>query len=593
MDGRSGEGRSGRRARPVTNAEASLRLEEYADLLEITGESVHRINAYRRAAAAVREAIRPLAELRSESALRTLSGVGAAIEAKLIEMVDTGSFSQYEALREQIPPSLAGLLDVPDIGPKTAMRLYTELGITDVDALAEAARAGRLRALAGFGERSEERILTGIAQLNQRSERLSLGEALPLAERLLASLRAATPAIERADLGGSLRRMQETIGDIDLLCASTEPATVLDALIDLPEVARVLWRGDTKASIVTGTGVQVDLMVLPPPAYGTLLQHFTGNKEHNIHLRRLAEERGWSLSEYGIARGGGPPEPLAEERAVYTMLGLEWMPPELRADRGEIEAAAAHRLPVLVEVGDLRGDLHAHSTWSDGGASIEAMALAARERGYAYLAITDHSKSLAVANGLDAARLRRQREEIEAARRRVDGIHLLHGVELEIKADGTLDLDDETLAWLDIVVASLHVSLRQPQRVITDRLLRAIRHPYVDIIAHPTGRIINRRPGADLDMEEVIAAAAETGTVLEVNADPARLDLADYHVRATLEAGVTISIDCDAHHPSAFGLARFGVAQARRGWATKQHVLNTLPFEELRGRLKRHARSHH
>ncbi len=572
----------------MTNDEAAQRLDEYADLLELTGESVHRVNAYRRAATSVREAVRPLAELRAAGGLRSLPGVGQAIEGKLIELVDTGSFHQYDELREQIPPSLVGLLDEPDIGPKTAMRLYKELGIADVNGLEVAARAGRLRTLAGFGPRSEERILAGIEQINQRSERLSLGEALPLAERLLTSLRRATDAVERADLGGSLRRMQETIGDIDLLCASRQPAQVLDAFVGLPEVARVLWRGDTKASIVTRAGVQIDLMVLPPPAYGSLLQHFTGDKQHNIHLRRLAEERGWSLSEYGFSRGGGAPEPLADEREVYAALGLDWMPPELRTDRGEIEAAAAHRLPELVELNDLRGDLHAHSTWSDGGASIEEMARAAREHGYEYLAITDHSQSLAVANGLNAARLRRQRREIEEARQRVEGIRLLHGVELEIKADGSLDLDDETLAWLDIVVASLHVSLRQPQRVVTDRLLRAIRHPHVDIIGHPTGRIINRRPGADLDMEEIIAAAAETGTVLEVNADPARLDLADYHVRAAIGAGVTISIHCDAHHPSAFGLARYGVAQARRGWATRRDVLNTLPFDELQQRLKRH-----
>jgi DNA polymerase (family 10) len=330
-------------------------------------------------------------------------------------------------------------------------------------------------------------------------------------------------------------------------------------------------------------------MVLPPNAYGSLLHHFTGDKQHSIHLRTIAEERGWKLSEYGLTRDGAT-QPFAEETEVFAAFGMDWMPPEMRQDRGELEAALAHRLPILVEEADLRGELHSHSTWSDGGASIETMALAARERGCDYLAITDHSQSLAVANGLNAKRLRQQREEIEAVQKRVEGIRLLHGCEVEIRADGALDLDDETLAWLDLVIASLHVSLRQPRPVVTERLLRAIRHPHVDIIAHPTGRIINRRAGADLAMDEVIEAAAATGTILEVNADPARLDLADNHIRAAKEAGVLLSIDTDAHSPAGLAVRRYGVAQARRGWATKGDIANTLPWSELGQRLKRGRR---
>jgi DNA polymerase (family 10) len=570
----------------MTNEQAARLLEEYADLLELRGESIHRLNAYRRGAASVRQSVRSLSELKAEGKLRSLPGVGEAIESKLAEIVDTGSFHQYDELREQMPPSLITLLDVPEIGARTAMRIYQELGVADLDGLEQAARAGRLRSLPGFGERSERRILEGIADLRQRGDRMPLGEALPVAERLLASLQAAAPAVRRADLGGSLRRMQETIGDIDLLCASDEPAAVMDAFAGLPEVARVLWRGDRKCSIVTLAGVQVDLMVLPPEAYGSLLHHFTGDKQHNIHLRTIAEAHGWKLSEYGLTRDGAT-EPFDDERGVFAAFGLDWIPPELRQDRGELEAAAAHRLPTLVEQRQLRGDLHSHSTWSDGGASIEAMALAAREFGYEYLAVTDHSHGLAVANGLNAARLKQQRAEIEAARERVDGIELLHGCEVEIRADGSLDLDDETLAWLDLVVASLHVSLRQPRRVVTDRLLGAIRHPHVDIIAHPTGRIINRRAGADLAMEEVLTAAAQAGTILEINADPARLDLADHHIRAAIDAGVTLSIDSDAHSPAGFACARYGVAQARRGWAAADAIVNTLPLADLRRRLKR------
>jgi DNA polymerase (family 10) len=574
----------------MTNDEAAALLEEYADLLELQGESVHRRNAYRRAAASVRESVASLAELKAQGRLRSLPGVGEAIAAKLAEIVDTGSFHQYDELREQIPPSLVTLLSVPGIGARTAMRLYQELGIADLDALEAAARAGRLRGLPGFGPRSEQRILDGIAQLRQRSARLPLGEALPLAERLLAALRQAAPAIERADLGGSLRRMQETVGDIDLLCASAAPDAVIAAFAGLPEVARVLWRGDTKCSVLTRGGVQVDLMVLPPAAYGSLLHHFTGSKEHNIHLRAIAEARGWKLSEYGLTRDGAT-ETFADEREVFAAFGLDWIPPELRQDCGELEAAAAHRLPALVELGDLRGELHSHSTWSDGGATIEAMALAARARGYEYLAITDHSHGLAIAHGLTAERLRQQRAELAAVQARVEGIRLLHGCEVEIRADGTLDLDDETLAWLDLVIAALHVSLRQPRPAITERLLRAIRHPLVDIIAHPTGRIIGRRPGADLAMDEVLAAAAATGTILEVSADPARLDLADHHIRAAVQAGVLLSIDTDAHSPAGFACARYGVAQARRGWATAAGIVNTLPWPELRRRLKRARRS--
>ena len=570
----------------MTNDHAARLLEEYADLLELRGESIHRLNAYRRGAVSVRESVRSLADLKAEGKLRSLAGVGDAMKSKLAEIVDTGSFHQYDELREQMPPSLVNLLEVPEIGARTAMRLYQELGVADLTGLEQAARAGRLRSLPGFGERSEQRILDGIAQLRQRGTRMPLGEALPAAERLLASLQAATPAIQRADLGGSLRRMQETIGDIDLLCASDEPVVVMDAFAGLPEVGRVLWRGDRKCSIVTLAGVQVDLMVLPPEAYGSLLHHFTGDKQHNIHLRTIAEARGWKLSEYGLTRDGAI-EPFADEQEVFEAFGLDWIPPEMRQDRGEIEAAAAHGLPMLVEQRQLRGDLHSHSTWSDGGASIKSMALAARELGYEYLAVTDHSHGLAIANGLNADRLKQQRAEIEAARKRVEGIELLHGCEVEIRADGSLDLDDETLAWLDLVIASLHVSLRQPRRVVTDRLLRALRHPNVDIIAHPTGRIINRRSGADLDMEEVLTNAAETGTILEINADPARLDLADHHIRAAIDAGVSLSIDSDAHSPTGFACARFGVAQARRGWATADFVVNTLPLADLRRRLKR------
>ena len=570
----------------MTNDDAAAMLDAYADLLEIQGETIHRVNAYRRAATGLRETVRPLAELHAEGALRTIPGVGATIAEKLAEIAERGSFRQHDELREQIPPSLVSLLDVPHIGPRTAMRLFRELGINDISALEQAARAGKISQLSGMGKRAEERILQGIAELSQRSERMRLGEALPVAEQLLAQLRRGCAAIERADLGGSLRRMQETIGDIDLLCASEAPALVLDCFTTLPAVARVLWRGDVKASIVTRAGVQVDLMVLPLATYGALLHHFTGDKEHNIQLRTLAEERGWSLSEHGLTRDGET-RPFTDEHALFAAFGMQWIPPELRTARGELAAAAEHRLPRLIEVADLRGDLHSHSTWSDGGADIETMARAALGRGYEYLAITDHSRGLGVANGLTVERLKRQRDEIEAVQRRVEGIRLLHGIELEIRADGALDLPDETLAWLDIVVASLHVSLRQPREQVTARLLAAIRHPAVDIIGHPTGRIINRRPGADLDMEEIIAAAAETGTTLEINADPARLDMADYQARAAIEAGVMLSIDADDHHPDSFALARYGVAQARRGWATAGDVLNTRALPDLLARLKR------
>jgi DNA polymerase (family X) len=570
----------------MTNEEAAHLLEEYADLNDLVGVSAFRVNAYRRAAASIRAETRPLAELRAAGDLRRLPGVGPAIEAKLVELVDTGSFHQYDELREQFPPGLTDLLEVPGIGVKTAMRLFRERGIADLAGLEAAARAGQLREVAGFGERSEQRVLEGIALLRQRGQRLALGTALPLAEGLLAALRRACPAIVRADLGGSLRRMQETIGDIDLLCACPEPTVALDAFAALPRVERVLWRGDVKCTVVLHGGLQVDLMALPPERYGSLLQHFTGGKAHNVHLRTLALARGISLSEHGLLRGDRL-QLVAEEAEIYAALDMDWMPPELREDQGELAAAAAHRLPRLIAVDDLRGDLHSHTTWSDGAADIETMARAALAAGHAYLAITDHSAGLPIARGLDAARLRQQRAEIDAVQARLPGIRLLQGCEVEIRADGSLDLDDATLADLDLVIASPHVALGQPRAAYTARLLRAIQHPLVDIIGHPNGRIINQRAPAEVDLDAVIAAAAASGTVLEVNADPARLDLSDRHIRAAVAAGVTLGINSDAHHPDGFGVRRHGVAQARRGWATPTDVLNTLPLAEMLARLKR------
>lgn len=566
----------------MTNKELAQLFENIAGLLEIKGEVVYKILAYRRAAETLNEFGQDVRVLWRAGKLRTIPGVGEAIAEKINEVLETGQLSFYEKLKAEIPATLLDILRVPDVGPKRAALFWKKLGITTVTYLEQAARAGRLRELPGLGEKTEARILANLETRKRSLGRMPLGQAWPLAQELLGFLRT-LPHVKTAEAAGSLRRMKATVGDLDLLVASDDASAVMAAFVVHPSVARVLVSGPSKTSVELDNGLQADLRVLPPARFGTLLQYFTGSQAHNVKLRELALKQGLSLSENAFIRQSDGTEILcASEAEVYKTLGLPWIPPEMREDRGELELAQHTRLPRLIEWRDLHSDLHSHSDWSDGQASLRDMALAARNIGLKCLAITDHSHSLAVANGLSPERLRAQRKEIDALQAELGTtFSLLQGAEVEIRADGHLDYDDETLRDLDIVVASLHTALRQDRARITERLIRAIENHHVDIIGHPTGRIVPDREGADLDMEAVFRAAAEHGVALEINANPARLDLEDIYAKRAVELGCLIAINTDAHHPNHFGLAHFGIGMARRAWLTAEHVINAWPVEKL------------
>lgn len=542
----------------MTNAQIAELLRSHADLMEITGESSFRLNAYRKAADAVRGHDLPLAQM---SDLTTIPGVGAGISAAIREMLSTGSYVPLDELQEQIPGSLLAVLDVPGVGAKTAARLYRELGVSSLTDLEEATRSGRLASLKGMGPKAQTRIAEGLAFLQRRTGRTSIGMALPLAERLAERLSALTGG--EVHIVGSVRRMCITVGNIDLLAVGANADAMLNMAASLPDVAETLERSDDTASFDLHQGVKLRVRAVEAERAGTALVVMTGSAGH-------------------LARLGGvdalPDAPTEDE--VYAALGLPWIAPELREDRGEVEAAQNRRLPRLIEVSDLRGDLHLHSTWSDGAATPLEMALAAAERGYAYLAITDHSGGLGIAGGLRPERLAEQRLEIDGLLGE-SPVRLLAGSEVEVHRDGRLDFDDAILAGLDLVVASLHSGLRQSSEEFTERLLATIRNPHTDIIAHPTGRLVERRQGADIDWPPVYAAARETATVLEINSDPMRLDMDDVHARGALEAGCLLSIDSDAHHPSSLSLVRFGIGVARRAWVEPQQVVNTWPLDDL------------
>jgi len=565
------------------NQEVAKIFAAMADILAIQGENYHRIMAYRRAAENVAALGRPLEEVWRAGELETLPGIGETLAAKIDELMRTGRLEAYEKLKAQVPAGVVSMLAVPDVGPKRAALFWKELGITSVEALEQAARDGRLRGLPGMGAKSEEKVLAGIEALKRRSDRILLGVAWPLASAMLNVLRE-VPGVVQAAPAGSLRRMRETIGDLDLLVATEDPAPVMARFRELSQVAEVLLSGPTKTSIRTREGLQADLRVLEPARWGTALQYFTGSQAHNIHLRALALERGLSLSEYALKREDGSEILCATEEEVYAALGLPLVPPELREDRGEIEAALEGRLPDLIELGDLRGDLQFHTTWSDGRHSLLEMAQAAQARGLEYALVTDHSRSLGITGGLTVERLREQRAEVAEVNRRLGGkFRLLAGIEVEVRADGALDFPDEVLAEPDLVVAAVHSGLRQSREQFTARMRGAIHNPHVDVVAHPTGRLIGEREGADLDMEAVFRAAAETGTALEVNAHPSRLDLGDAHVRRAVELGVKLAINSDAHDASGFEVLPFGVATARRGWAQPADVINTRSVEQVLG----------
>jgi DNA polymerase (family 10) len=571
----------------LTNQELAETFDRLADLLEIKGEVIYKTLAYRKAAESLRNLADDASVLQEQNRLTEIPGVGKAISEKISELLNTGELGLLKRVEEEVPPTLTELLQVPDVGPRKATLFWKQAGVTSLAELEVAAQAGKLRSLPGMGEKSEQRVLEGIKALKRRPTRRLLGNVRPVALRTLEWLRA-QPGVEQAEVAGSLRRWRPTIGDLDLVAASHLPEEVMKAFTSRPEVLRVLAQGENKASVELKDGLNIQLWVQPPEKFGTLLQFVTGSKDHNVRLRELVQKKSWSLSEQSITDVDGKERLYANEEAVYAALGLPWITPELREDRGEIQAALAHKLPHLIEVADIQADLHSHSTWSDGTASVQQMAEAAIQRGRKVLAITDHSSGLGVASGLTVERLRQQRAEIRQVQEKLgDKILLLQGSEVEIHADGSLDFPDDVLAELDIVIGAMHSTLRQERSVVTARLLRAIRNPRVHIIAHPSGRLMPNREGADLDWDQVLKAAKESSVVLEIDAHPSRLDLDEVYARRAAEMGILLSIDTDAHAPDQLDLMEYGVSVARRAWVEPERVINTWKTSKILEWLKR------
>lgn len=569
----------------MKNRDVADLFETIAQLLSIRGDQIHRVLAYQRAAESIRDLGRDISQVSMAGELLQIPGIGKTLAEKIEEILTTGRLSFYEKLAQEIPPSLVSLLRVEGLGPKRVKQIYEALGVTTLAELTAVAQAGKLRQLPGMGAKSEQKLLAAIASLNRHGDgRIPLGDAWPLAQEILTTL-GQLPGVTQTAVAGSLRRMRETIGDVDLLVAATDAAPIMTCFCTLPQVESVSAQGPSKSSVILHNGLQVDLRVLPAERWGTLLSYFTGSKNHNVRLRELALKQGLSLNEHAftpLETESGAEILCQTEEEVYHRLGLPYIPPPLREDRGEIEAALAGQLPTLVQMGDIRGDLHMHTTWSDGRLTVLEMARAAKAKGREYVVITDHSASLGVANGLSVERLRQQAAEIRAANEVLGpDFRVLHGTEMEIKADGSLDYPDEVLAELDFVIASLHTSLGQPQEQVTDRLLNALWNPHVDMIAHPTGRLLPDRAGADLDMDMVLETAVATHTILEINAHPRRLDLRDTHIRRAMELGLTLAINTDAHNVADFDLLPYGIATAQRGWATAAAVINTWPVERL------------
>lgn len=562
------------------NEEVALLLDNIAELLMLKNENPYRIRAYTTAAQNIRALDVDIEELARQGRLDEIPGVGKALAAKIEEYLQTGKLQYYEELKREVPLQAVDLLEVPGIGPARAHLLYEKLGITTIQELLQAAQEHKLRDLPGFGEKLEERIAREAARLMQRTKRLLLGIALPVAEDVVAALRG-IPAVKAIDPAGSLRRMKETIGDIDILVGTDDPEAVVDAFIHLPIVKEVLAVGPTRPSILTREDLQVDLRVVAPDEYGSALLYFTGSKEHNIALRTYVQERGWKLSEYGLFDENGTRLASRTEEEIYRLLDMDWIPPELRENRGEIQAAREHRLPKLVEQQEIRGDLHAHTDWSDGHDSLERMVQAAIARGYEYLVISDHSPSLTVARGLTVERLRAQRELIREVNERVAPFRILQGAEVNIQSDGTLDYPDEVLAELDVVIVSVHSAFDMPIERMTERVIRALANPHVDILGHPTGRLLNSRLPYEIDLDAVLDAAAEYGVAIEINGQPDRLDLPDVWVQRAINRGILIACTSDAHSTRQLDNMRWSIAMARRGWAESRHVLNTRSLPEL------------
>jgi len=571
---------------PVHNADIAAVFEEIADLLEIEGANPFRIRAYRNAARTLSELSQDArALLEKGDDLRQLPGIGDDLAAKIAEIVATGSCSLLQRLHKELPPAITELLHIPGLGPKRVKALYHDLDVQTVEQLYRAARDGRIRALPGFGEKTELNILQAVEAHVSQARRFKLATAAQYAEPLRAFLQAIR-GVAQVTVAGSFRRMRETVGDLDILVTTAEPDAVMQHFTAYDEVAEVLSAGSTRGSVVLKCGLQVDLRVVSETSYGAALHYFTGSKAHNIAIRRIAQKLGLKVNEYGVFRGEARIAGETEE-SVYRAVGLPYIEPELREDRGEIEAARAGRLPQLVELADLKGDLHAHTKATDGHNSLRDMARAAQALGFEYLAITEHSRRLTVAHGLDPLRLLRQCDEIDQLNTELSGITLLKGIEVDILEDGSLDLPDDVLGRLDLVVGAVHSKFDLSRAKQTERILRAMQHPHFTLLAHPTGRLIEQRAPYDVDMLRIIRQARNRGCFLELNAHPERLDLLDTYCQMAKEEGVLVSINSDAHSTFDFANLRYGIGQARRGWLEKQDVLNTRPLAELLTLIKR------
>ncbi len=576
----------------MRNLEIARLFNEIADLLEIKEENVFKIRAYRRAAMNVESLTEEIESVAARGALSEIAGIGKDLAAKIQQALETGGIEYLEGLRKEIPRGVVELMAIPGVGPKTAKLLFESLKVDSVERLETVAQEGKLLGLPGIKQKTVENILKGIQVVKKGRERMLLGKALPLASEIIRVLEQ-LPQVKRISMAGSLRRMRETVKDFDLLIASTKPAKVMEAFTSLPQVAEVLLHGGTKATIRHREGVQVDLRVVEPGCFGAALQYFTGSKAHNIRVRDLASRKSLKVSEYGVFKETtGKRIAGASEEEVYRAVGLPYIPPELREDAGEIEAALDGRLPNLLELDDLRGDLHAHTNWSDGHHTLEALIEAAQKKGYEYIIVSDHSRSATVAGGLSEERLLEQIGKIRALDKKYRKIRILAGSECDILADGRLDFPDRVLAQLDIVLAAVHSRFKQSRAEMTARIVKALGNPYVHILAHPTGRLIGERDPYDVDLEAVFAAARQNGKAVEINAQPSRLDLNDHHARRAKELGVMLSIDTDTHFLDQLDNMALGVATARRAWLGKSDVINTMPLSKLLSWAQKSRRSH-
>jgi len=574
----------------MINTEVSLIFTEMADLLELKGENPFRIRAYRRAAQNIESLPQDLSTMMPEE-LEGIPGIGKDLAGKIIEYIESHTIRAWEDLRAEFPEGLLDLFSVPGLGPKTVKLLYDEMGISSLDELEKRAREGNLRELPHIKEKTEKNILKGLDLVKKRRDRTPLGQALPLAEDIVSSLRKSAP-VRKIAIAGSIRRRKESIRDIDILVTSKDPLKTMDVFVHLPLVTRVIAKGKTKSSVELKDGMQVDLRVVEDNSYGAALMYFTGSKEHNIRIREMAVRKGLKVNEYGVFREATE-ERLGgkSEEEMYRLLGMDYIEPVLREDRGEIDAAVSGRLPRLIMLEDVKGDLHTHSEWSDGFLQIEEVALAAKERGYEYVAITDHSKGLGIANGLTEEKLLEQISVVDRINKKMKGIRVLKGVEVDIRSDGTLDFDNDILEKLDIVVASIHSGFKQSSGKITGRLVSAMKNPYVTIIAHPTGRLIGEREAYDVDLGKIFKVAAGTGTTLEINAHPARLDLNDINAREAKRLGVSLAICTDMHSAANFDLIHYGISVSQRGWIEKRDVINTMGLNVLTKFLQKKKKS--